>query len=153
LVGWGKVLSPKAQPAPAFWKGNREVHFSLWFFFVTKPQRMSHPIFFDKKLEIYKDTVVIKDYHVPRFHKRLSMSNIESVRVLEKLTFRTGKYRLGGSQWFGVWLPYHWKRHWRKEALIIRQKRGWIKDIVVTLDSEDPTKACQILQTLKEVSS
>jgi len=107
------------------------------------------PIFCDKKLEIYEDAVVIKDYHVPRFHKRLPLLNIESVRVVDRLTFRTGKYRLAGSQWFGVWLPFHWRRNWRKEALIIRQKRGWIKDIVVTLDSEDPVKAHRILQNLQ----
>jgi len=44
---------------------------------------MSHPIFFDKKLEIYKEAVVIKDYHAPPFHKRLLISNIESVLVVE----------------------------------------------------------------------
>ena len=110
---------------------------------------MSHPIFFDKKLEIYKEAVVIKDYPAPRFHKRLLISNIESVLVVERLTFRTGKYRLGGSQWFGVWLPFHLKRDWRKEALVIRQKKGLIRDIVVTVNSEDPVKACQVVHNLQ----
>jgi hypothetical protein len=32
---------------------------------------MPHPVFFDKKLEIYRDTVAIRDYHAPRVDKRL----------------------------------------------------------------------------------
>lgn len=54
---------------------------------------MTKPIFQDKKLEIYRDCVIIKDYYAPRLDKKLRTSDIENVLV-ENLTFLGGKYRL-----------------------------------------------------------
>jgi len=44
------------------------------------------PIFQDKKLEIYKDLVIIKDCYAPRLDKKLRISDIENVWA-ENLTF------------------------------------------------------------------
>ena len=50
---------------------------------------MTHPLFLDKKLEIHKDFVIIKDYYAPRFDKKLGTSDIEKVWVenLSALSF------------------------------------------------------------------
>ena len=47
---------------------------------------MAIPISQDKKLEIYKDCVIIKDYYAPRLDKKLRTSDIENVWV-ENLTY------------------------------------------------------------------
>ena len=110
---------------------------------------MLNPLFFDRKLEIFDDAVLIRDYHAPRFDRRLQISDIESVRVVDQLTFRTGKHRFWGSQSWGVYLPFHWRRDWRKPALIIRLRKGWIREIVVTLDNGDLVKACHVIRGLQ----
>jgi len=66
---------------------------------------MTKPIFQDKKLEIYKDYVVVKDYYAPGLDKKLRTSDIENVWV-ENLTFVGGKYRLLGTGTFRTWAPF-----------------------------------------------
>jgi hypothetical protein len=44
-------------------------------------KRITKPIFQDKKLEIYKDYVVVKDYYAPGLDKKLRTSDIENVCV------------------------------------------------------------------------
>ena len=105
------------------------------------------PIFQDKKLEIYKDLVIIKDCYAPRFDKKLRISDIENVWV-ENLTFLGGKYRLCGTGTFRSWFPFHLGREARDKALVIKQKSGVMKAIKVTLDTEDPSKACELLINL-----
>jgi len=80
-------------------------------------KEMTEPIFQDKKLEIYKDFVIIKDYYAPRG------------------TFRR-------------WFPFHLGREAKDKALVIRRKSGLIKAIKITLDTEDPVKACGLLYNL-----
>jgi len=108
---------------------------------------MTKPIFQDKKLEIYEDQVIIKDYYAPRLDKKLRTSDIESVWV-ENLTFIGGKYRLWGTGTFRTWAPFHLGRDARDKALVIRRKSGIIKAIKITLDTQDPVKACGILYNL-----
>ncbi len=110
-------------------------------------KRMIQPIFHDKKLEIYKDIVIIKDYYAPRLHKRLRISDIEDVWV-ENLTFLGGKYRLWGTGAFRRWFPFHLGREAKDKALVIRRKSGLIKAIKITLDTEAPIKACGLLGKL-----
>ena len=108
---------------------------------------MTKPIFQDKKLEIYKDWVIIKDYYAPRLDKKLRTSDIENVWI-ENLTFLGGKYRLWGTGTFRTWLPFHFGRDARNKVLVIRRKTGLIKRIKVTLDTQDPVKACGLLCNL-----
>ena len=108
---------------------------------------MARPIFHDKKLEIYKDFVVIKDYYAPALDKKLKISDIENVWV-ENLTFLGGKYRLWGTGTFRRWFPFHLGRGAQDKALVIRRKSGLIKEMKITLDSEDSVKACGLLNNL-----
>ena len=108
---------------------------------------MTEPIFQDKKLEIYGDFVIIKDYYAPRLDKKLRTSDIENVWV-ENLTFLGGKYRLWGTGTFRRWSPFHLERSTQDKALIIRRKSGLIKTIKVTLDTQDPVKAYGLLYNL-----
>ena len=108
---------------------------------------MIQPIFQDKKLEIYEDFVIVKDYYAPRLHKKLRTSDIEDVWV-ENLTFLGGKYRLWGTGTFRRWFPFHLGREARDKALVIRRKSGLIKAIKITLDTEDLSKACELLNKL-----
>jgi len=101
---------------------------------------MTEPIFQDKKLEIYRDLVIIKDYYAPRLDKKLRTSDIEDVWV-ENLTFLGGKYRLWGTGTFHRWFPFHLERSTQDKALVIRRKSRLIKLIKVTLDTQDPVKA------------
>jgi hypothetical protein len=110
-------------------------------------KKMIQPIFQDKKLEIYKDLVIIKDCYAPRLDKKLWVSDIENVRV-ENLTFLSGKYRLWGTGTFRSWFPFHFGREARDKALVIKRKSGVLKAIKVTLDKEDPSKACELLINL-----
>ena len=108
---------------------------------------MTRPLFLDKKLEIYKDFVIIRDYHAPRLDKKLRTSDIENVWV-ENLTFLSGKCRLWGTGTFRRWSPFHLGRGSQDKALVIRRKSGLIKEVKVTLDTEDPGKAYGLLNNL-----
>jgi len=55
---------------------------------------MAEPIFQDKKLEIYRDFGIIKDYYAPRLDKKLRTSDIENVWV-ENLTLLSGSTDCG----------------------------------------------------------
>ena len=110
-------------------------------------EKRIQPIFQDKKLEIYKDLVIIKDCYAPRLDKKLRISDIENVWV-ENLTFVGGKYRLWGTGTFRSWFPFHFGREARDKALVIKRKSGVLKAIKVTLDKEDPSKACELLINL-----
>ena len=110
-------------------------------------KKMIQPIFQDKKLEIYRDIVIIKDYYAPRFDKKLRISDIENVWV-ENLTFLGGKYRLWGTGAFRRWFPFHLGRETKDKALVIRRKSGVLKAIKITLDTENPSKACELLINL-----
>lgn len=108
---------------------------------------MIKPIFHDEKLEIYKDCVIVKDYYAPGFDKKLRTSDIENVWV-ENLTFVGGKYRLWGTGTFRTWAPFHFGRATRDKALVIRRKSGLIKAIKITLETQNPAKACGLLCNL-----
>ena len=108
---------------------------------------MVQPIFQDKKLEIHKDFVIVKDYYAPRLDKKLRTSDIENVWV-ENLTILSGKYRLWGTGAFRRWFPFHLGREAKDKALVIRRKSGLIKAIKITLDTEEPSKACRLLNNL-----
>ena len=110
-------------------------------------EKMIQPIFQDKKLEIYQDLVIIKDCYAPGLDQKLCISDIENVWV-EKLTFLRGKYRLGGTGTFRSWFPFHFGREARDNALVRKRKSGVLKAIKVTLDKEDPSKACELLINL-----
>jgi hypothetical protein len=105
---------------------------------------MTDPIFQDKKLEIYRDFVIIKDYYAPRLDKKLSISEISEVWV-ENLTVLGGKYRLWGTGTFLRWFPFHLERSSRDKALVIRRKSGLIKSTKVTLDAQDPLEAFELI--------
>jgi len=108
---------------------------------------MKRPIFKDKKLEIHKDFVVIKDYYAPGLDKKLEISDIENVWV-ENIRFLSGKHRLWGTGTFRRWFPFHLARSTQDKALVIRRKSGLIKAIKVTLDTQDPVKAYGLLCNL-----
>jgi len=110
-------------------------------------EKRIQPIFQDKKLEIYKDLVIIKDCYAPGLNKKLRISDIENVWV-ENLTFLGGKHRLWGTGTFRRWFPFHLGREAKDKALVIRRKSGVIKAIKITLDTEDPIKACGLLSKL-----
>ena len=108
---------------------------------------MIRPRFQDKKLEIYDRYVIIKDYHAPGLDKKVPTSDIENVWV-EDLTVLSGKCRLWGTGTFRRWYPFHLGRNAREKAVVIRRKSGIIKEVKVSLDTEDPSKACGLLNTL-----
>ena len=110
-------------------------------------EKRIQPIFQDKKLEIYKDLIIIRDCYAPGLDKKLRISDIENVWV-ENLTFLGGKYRLWGTGTFRSWFPFHLGREVRDRALVIKRKSGVMKAIKVTLDTEDPSKACELLINL-----
>lgn len=106
-----------------------------------------YQIFRDRKLEICKEYVIIRDYYGPRIDKKLRISDIDCVWV-EKLTWLSGKLRMWGSGTFRRWAPFDLGREAKDRALIIRRKSGLIKEITITLDNEDPTKASELLNGL-----
>jgi hypothetical protein len=106
--------------------------------------RTTRAIFQDRKFEIYRNFVIIKDYYAPGVHKRVRISDIENVWV-EKLTWLSGKLRMWGSGTFRRWAPFDFEREAKDKALIIRQKSGLIKEITITLDTRDPEKAHELL--------
>ena len=108
---------------------------------------MTKPIFQDKKLEIYRDFLIIKDYYAPWFDKKLRISDIKDVWV-ENLTVLGGKYRLWGTGTFLRWFPFHPERSYRDKALVVRRKSGLIKKIKITLDTQAPLKACELIHNL-----
>lgn len=108
---------------------------------------MTEPIFQDKKLEIYRNFLIIKDYYAPKLDKKLRISDIEDVWV-ENLTVLGGKYRLWGTGTFLRWFPFHAERSDRDKALVVRRKSGLIKKTKITLDTQDPLKACELIHNL-----
>jgi hypothetical protein len=109
--------------------------------------RTTRAILQDRKLEIYRDSVIIKDYYAPGVHRGLRISAIENVWV-EKLTWLSGKLRMWGSGTFRRRAPFDLEREAKDKALIIRQKRGLIKEITITLDTQDPDRAYELLHDL-----
>ncbi len=108
---------------------------------------MKDLIFQDKKLEIYREFLVIKDYYAPWLDKKLKISDIRDVWV-EDLTVLGGKYRLWGTGTFLSWLPFHAERSCRDKALVVKRKSGLMRKAKITLDTQDPSKACELIRNL-----
>jgi hypothetical protein len=108
---------------------------------------MTEPLFQDRKLEIYRDFLIIRDYYAPWLDKKLRISDIKDVWV-ENLTVLGGKYRLWCTGWFLSWFPFHAERSDRDKAVVVKRKSGLIRKTKITLDTQDPLKACELIHNL-----
>jgi len=66
---------------------------------------------------------------------------------------KTKRARMWGSGTFRRWAPFDPEREAGEKALIIGRRSGLIKEITITLDTEDPDKAYELLYDLLHQNS
>jgi hypothetical protein len=81
-------------------------------------------LYSDKLVEIYNDSILVRDYYYPFGDKRVHFENIERILV-QKPTLKSGKYRYYGSGDFRTWFPPDNRTSRDKIFTIIIKKKWW----------------------------
>jgi hypothetical protein len=100
-------------------------------------------LYSDKLIEIRDNTILFRNYYFPTFStKTVKFQEIEKI-VLEKPTFKKGKYRFWGTGDFTHWFPLDDQRSKRDVIFILFQKN---KKIKIGFTVEDSKKVRELLK-------
>jgi len=99
-------------------------------------------LYSDKLVEIYDDSILVRDYYYPFGDKRVHYEDIESI-VVQKPTLKSGKYTYYGTGDFRTWFPPD-NRTSRDKIFIIKIKKKWWR---IGLTVENSATVLNLLKT------
>ena len=99
-------------------------------------------IYADRLIEVTEKSILFKSYYFPFGSKRLELSDIDHVEVIEP-TLLSGKWRIHGSGDFRTWFPRDMKRPKRDRLFIIHLRNRWRR---IGFTVEDPDRLTDVLK-------
>ena len=86
--------------------------------------RMKTMLYQDSLVELSYDTITFNRYYFPFGRKKLSVANIDTIRI-SKYNGPSRIWRLWGTGDFLHWFPLDWKRPQRDALFVLKQKNKW----------------------------
>jgi hypothetical protein len=106
---------------------------------------MLNVIYADRLIQVTETSILFKSYYFPSGSKRIELSDIDHVEVIEP-TLLSGKWRIHGSGDFRTWFPRDLKRPKRDRLFIIHLRNRWRR---IGFTVEDSNRLIDVLKDRK----